>query len=279
VTLRQALTLGGQRLAALQDVENPSLESEILLRYAVSVSRAQLYLDLDRELNPGQEKLFRDWLERRRRGEPAAYIIGCREFFGLDLYVDSHVLIPRPETELLVEEALAFARNHNLKTLADIGAGSGAIAVSLAVNLPGVKIYATDISSEALEAAAINCRKHNVAGRVVLLQGDLLDPLPTPVDLLVANLPYVRKADFERIPSARFEPSLALDGGESGLDQLFRLCRQVKGRLNPGGCVLLEIGQGQGKAVSDLLRSLFPEASIEVKPDLAGIERMIRLSP
>jgi release factor glutamine methyltransferase len=277
VTLQQALTLARERLAALKDVENPSLESEVLLRYALHVTRAKLHLDLDKDLDPEKEKLFRGWMERRLQGEPAAYIIQCREFFGLDFYVDTRVLIPRPETELLVEEAIKFAHDQRVVTMADIGTGSGAIAISLAVNLPRVEIYATDISAPALEVAAINSRKHQVTDRITLIQGDLLEPLPAPVDILIANLPYVTKDDVVQMPSARYEPKLALDGGQNGLDQIYRVSSQLKGKINPGGCVFMEIGLGQSRAIPDFLQTLFPDAKIDVLPDLAGIDRVIKI--
>ena len=166
------------------------------------------------------------------------------------------MLIPRPETELLVEEAIRYSQSYLKEVstsrtiaIADVGTGSGAVAVSLAVNLPQANIYATDISASALEVAAINIRKHNVTEQVNLFQGDLLDPLPTPVDIIIANLPYVTRADVGRMPSAKYEPVLALDGGQTGLDKIFQLCRQVKRKLHPQSCVLLEVGLGQDKAV------------------------------
>ena len=297
MTLRQALSLAADRLAALTDVDNPRLEAEILLRYALEVPRSRFFLDLDMEILPEKETLFWQWVERRLQGEPVAYIIRCREFFGLDFYVDQRVLIPRPETELLVEEALNFARDHDVNTIADIGTGSGAIAVSLALNLPSlppgmiinssagfadnrapVIIYATDISHAALEVAAINIRRYSLDERIILLQGDLLDSLAVPVDLVAANLPYVTREDVRQMPSASYEPRLALDGGESGLKQVFRLIDQLPGKVNPGGCVLLEIGMGQSGAVVDRLYSYFPSAVIDVLPDLAGIDRAVKMT-
>jgi release factor glutamine methyltransferase len=285
MTLRQALDIAKEKLSGCAEVDDPAFESEVLLRYALQISRAQLFLDLDQEISTEKEKLFQEWVTRRSLGEPVAYIIGCREFFGLDFYVDQRVLIPRPETELLVEEAIRCSRNifkkisaSNKITIADIGTGSGAVAVSLAVNLPQFQIYATDISASALEVAAINVRKHNVAGQVTLLQGDLLEPLPGPVEILVANLPYVTTNDLARMPSAKFEPALALDGGQNGLDQVFRLCRQLKGKLRPHGCVFLEIGLGQDRAVIKLLQDLFPSSEIQPLKDLAGINRAIKLT-
>ena len=293
MTFRQALALARDRLADVNDVENPLLESEILLRHALEIDRAQLFMNPDKEIEPAKAALFQEWIERRFQGEPAAYIIQCREFFGLNLYVDKRVLIPRPETELLVEEALKYITFRGLRgisdtphsdslpplTVADIGTGSGAIAICLAVlqGDPLLGIYATDISSSALEVAALNSQKHGVRDRIIFLKGDLLAPLTSPVDLLIANLPYVKKDDFDEMPTGKFEPRTALDGGEDGLEQIYRVCRQLKGKINPGGCVLLEIGLGQSKAVSELLRSLFPDASIEMKRDLAGIERVVEM--
>jgi len=233
-----------------------------------------LYLELDRKLNPEQEKAFRQLLERRLSGEPAAYITGHREFYGLDFYVDPRVLIPRPESELLVEEALALAQGHPLSTIAEVGTGSGAIAVSLALELAEVRIYASDISAPALEVALINCRKHGVTGRVYLLHGDMLDPVPEPVDLIIANLPYVRRSQLSEVS---FEPRLALDGGQDGMEKIRRLCRQLGGRLRPGGFLLLEVGEGQGRVVTTLLYDLFPGGKIHILPDLSGIERVVSL--
>lgn len=277
MTLKQALDRAKKRLSLYRFVEDPGLESEVLLRYLLKIGRAQLFLQLEEELDPEKELAFQQWIERRTLGEPIAYIIGCREFFGLDFYVDTRVLIPRPESELLVEQAIHFSLEHPVHTAADIGTGCGAIAVSLAMYLPEAKIYATDISAPALDVARINCQKHGVAYRISLLQGDLLSPLFAPVDILVANLPYVTKIDLARMPSARYEPELALDGGEDGLDKVLQLCRQLKGKIQPGGCALLEIGAGQSHIVADLLRSLFPSAETQVLPDLADIERVVKV--
>jgi release factor glutamine methyltransferase len=277
VTLKQALDQARERLSALTDIEDPGLESEVLLRYTLNLTRAQIYLDLNTELEPALKISFINWVERRLRGEPLAYIIQSREFFGLDFFVDKRVLIPRPETELLVEEALRFCEKHPDVVLADIGTGSGAIAVSLAVHLPEVKIYATDISSMALEVAKLNARKHRVEDRLTFLTGDLLEPLKSPVDALIANLPYVAVSDWQAMPSAAFEPRLALEGGKEGLNQLFRLINRLKDKVNPGGCVLLEIGMGQAEAVKSYLKRFYPAASIDTLKDLADIERVVRM--
>ncbi|MDI6814765.1 MAG: peptide chain release factor N(5)-glutamine methyltransferase [Dehalococcoidales bacterium] len=274
MTLKQALSRA-RRILAAHNAEDAPLECELLLRHTLKISQVQLYLELNHELSPKQEETFWGLIKRRLNGEPTAYITGHREFYGLDFYVNHRVLIPRPETELLVEMALNLAQNHPVSTIAEIGTGCGAIAIILALKLPEAKIYATDISAPALKVALFNCQKHGVANRVCLLQGNMLDPLPEPVDLIIANLPYVR--ELELTNSVNFEPLLALNGGSDGLEKIRQLCRQVKNKLRPEGYLLLEIGQGQGKAVTTFLRSLFPSAKIEITPDLGGIDRVVSL--
>lgn len=276
MNLKQALQRSREILAEA-NLEDASLEGEILLRHALQIDRAQLYSEPNRELSAEQEEKLRQLVQRRREGEPTAYITGHREFYGLDFYVDRRVLIPRPETELMVEKALALARSRRFESAADIGTGCGAIAISLALNLPRLEIYACDVSAEALEVARINCQKHGLADRIQLLRGDMLTPLPGPVDLIVANLPYVTRPEISHSGLADFEPGLALDGGRDGLDKIQKLCDQAGDRLQPYGGMLLEIGQGQSRTVTDLLRRHFPQAAVEIMPDLQGIERVISL--
>jgi release factor glutamine methyltransferase len=275
LTLKQALNQAREMLIT-NNMEDAPLESELLLRHTLNIDRVQLYQDLDYELDPEQEATFRNLIKRRLNHEPTAYITGHREFYGLDFYINPHVLIPRPESELLVEMALSLVQVNRVATIAEIGTGCGAIAISLALNLPQTKIYATDISASALEVALTNCRKHNLANKIQLLQGDMLNPLPEPVDMIVANLPYVKKTELPRSPT-RFEPLLALNGGIDGLKKIRQLCYQVNNKLNPTGHLLLEIGQGQNQAVTTLLHSLFPHAKIEIAPDLGGIDRVVSL--
>jgi release factor glutamine methyltransferase len=277
MTLKQALR-EARAVFERHDISDSRLVSELLLRHVLGISRVQLYQELHRELSPREEADFGRLVRRCLSGEPVAYITGHREFYGLDFYVDASVLVPRPETELLVERALALARERPTATIADIGTGSGAIAVSLALNLPQTRIYATDVSAPALRVARSNCRKHGVEDRVCLLQGDLLSPLPEPVDLIVANLPYVREEEVSRRGLAGFEPSLALSGGGDGLERIRELCHGLGGGLCPGGALLLEVGVGQSRAVASLLGSLSPGAGVEITPDLSGIERVIGLT-
>ena len=263
MTRKESLSRARKTLAA-NDIEYAPLESELLLRQALRISRVQLYLDLEHKLSTKKEKSFRQLVKRRLKGEPTAYIIGHHEFYGLDFWVNPRVLIPRPESELLVEKLLGLAQNRRAPVIAEIGTGCGAIAISLALNLPQAKLYATDISAPALKVAQLNCQKHGVANRIRLLHGDMLEPLPEPVDFIVANLPYVKQSQLD---ARGFEPVLALNGGADGLRKIQRLCHQVSGKLRPGGYLLLEIGQGQKRAVTALLGSLSPLAEIEITPD------------
>lgn len=275
MTLKQVLSHARKTLAA-KNIEDASLEGELLLRHTLKISRTQLYLDPDRELSPEEETTFQRLIKRRLNGEPTAYITRNREFYGLDFYVDNRVLIPRPESETLVGKALNWTQNCPVSTIAEIGTGCGAIAISLALKLPQAKIYATDISASALEVALFNCQKHGVEDRIYLLQGDMLAPLPEPVSLIVANLPYVKESELS-VRSERFEPLLALNGGTDGLEKIYHLCRQIGDKLRTDGYLLLEIGVGQGRAVTSFLHSLFPQAKIEVTADLSGIDRVVSL--
>jgi release factor glutamine methyltransferase len=272
VNRRQALNQARNALSE-NHIDDALLEGEILLRHVLGIDRATLFAELDAAISSTQVKALHQLVDRRLRGEPSAYITGHKEFFGLDFVVDPRVLIPRPETELLVEKVIDICQSHSVSSIADIGTGCGAIAISLAVNLPSITVYASDISPEALEVATQNCVKLGVKDRIRLLSGDLLDPLPEPVDIIVTNLPYVRKKDL----SVGFEPVLALDGGEDGLDKIRTLCFQARNKLRKYGFLILEIGQGQADDVNAILREYFPRALIETDRDLAGIERMVCL--
>jgi len=274
VTLAEAL-YGATRTLAMHGFEEPRLESEMLLMHLLGIGRVELYLRLEESIAPEHLKGLRGLVERRARYEPMAYIVGHREFFGLDFLVDRRVLIPRPESELLVERAIAFVRGqaHTAGCLiADVGTGCGAIAVALAVNLPLAKVYATDISPAALEVTAHSARKHGVEARVALLQGDMLEPLPEPVQLIVANLPYVKDGELPRLSPQvyLFEPALALAGGVGGLDKIEGLLSQAGLKLLPGGGLIFEIGHDQGQAAAELARRYFTEAGVEVLTDLGG---------
>ena len=252
-------------------IEEAWLEAELLLRHALCLGSVGLFLEHDEELGPSQVKLISLLVDRRVSGEPVAYITGKREFYGIEFHVNPHVLIPRPETEHLVEKALEIVSLIKYPVVADIGTGSGAIAVSLAAEVQGARIFAVDISDPAIDTARLNARRQGVESHITFLYGDLVEPLPGPVDVLIANLPYVNSADCVASP----EPQLALDGGIGGLDAIERLCNSLEGKLRPGGWVLLEIGQGQAETVQRLLREALPDARVGTIKDLAGIDRVV----
>jgi len=273
MTRREALDKAKSELAS-RNIEDAGLEAEVLLRHILGIDRTRLYLTLQEELTLEQVKAFQELLERRLRDVPLAYVVKHREFYGLDFYINQDVLIPRPETELLVEKAMSIATHSNINKIADIGTGSGIIAVTLAVKLPEARFYAVDISESALAVALLNAEKHGVIHRITFLQGDLVTPLPERCGLIVANLPYVKQSEI--IEPIAAEPHRALDGGKEGLDVITRFCREVKTKLTPGGYALMEIGQGQSDAVRKDLKRLYPDAEITVYKDLAGIDRVIQ---
>jgi release factor glutamine methyltransferase len=252
-------------------VSEASLEAELLMRNILVLDAVQLFLAHDTELTATQSKFLNTLVERRLSGEPLAYITGTREFYGREFAVNRHVLIPRPETEHLVEKALEIASQIPSPVIADIGTGSGVIAVSLAAELPRARLFAIDISNPALDIARLNACRHGVESRIMFLYGDLTAVLPEPVDIFVANLPYVNSSDCKASP----EPRLALDGGIEGLDVIRRFCTGLQGKLRPGGWVLLEIGRGQEETVQLLLREAMPGARVGTMKDMAGIERVV----
>jgi len=265
-------------------IEDAQLEAEVLLRHTLRLDRARLYARLQEDLGPADEAAFRSLLTRRLDHEPTAYIVGHREFYGLDFEMAPAALIPRPETELLVDESLARLRERpglqsKRPLVVDVGTGSGAIAVALAVHLPLATLLAVDLSREALSLAARNARRHGVEGRVSLLQTDLLAPLALPADVIVANLPYVRTADWEALPREirEHEPRLALDGGPEGLREIGRLLEQAPPCLAPGGSLLVEVGPPQAAAALELAYRCFSNGRAHVLPDAAGLERMLAI--
>jgi release factor glutamine methyltransferase len=275
VNLKQALAYA-RKLLAENAVDDAALEAEVLLRHLLGMDRTQFFLKLDNELDSGKNKIFKELLTRRIKGEPSAYITGHREFFGLDFKVNGNVLIPRPETELLVEQAIKLASNYQISSIVDAGTGCGALAITLAIYLPHVIVYATDISTTALEVAVANCKKHGVLDRITFLYGDMLSPVTQAVDLIVANLPYVKESDLPDNKSLSYEPVTALKGGIDGLDKLKQLFRQSGTKLRPEGHVLAEIGQGQAIPITDFIKTEFSEAQFEIHKDLAGIDRVIQ---
>ncbi len=264
---------------ALQGDE-PALEAELLLMHALGVDRAHLYQRLAEPLAPEASGAHRRLLERRLAGEPLPYITGHREFFALNFEVTPAALIPRPETETLVELAIAFARERcagRRIAIADIGTGSGVIAVALAHEVPLARIVATDISADALALARRNAARHDVADRIDFREGDLLEPLVEPVQIIAANLPYVTTAQWQDSPPEirDHEPRVALDGGSDGLDVIRRFVFEAPARLAEGGALFCEIGAWQGEEAREIARRAFADARIEIARDLAGRDRVL----
>ena len=285
MTVQQALERG---IALLTEARQDSarLDAQVLLGHVLGVERTRLYAYPETGITPKEERQFFALIERRGRGEPVAYLVGHQEFYGLDFLVDRRVLIPRPETELLVETALNVCRERldagQTPVVADIGTGSGAIAITLAVEEPRLPyLYATDISMDALEVADLNCRRHHVEQRVRLLHGDLLTPLPEPVDVFTANLPYVGTNEMGILEAdvRDYEPHLALFSGDEGLDALRRLFLQAQHSrvVSEGAVFLLEIGYRQREALNEMVHEMWPQADVMFKKDYAGWDRLLQV--
>jgi len=278
--IKTALQHAAQSLASV-GIEEAYLESQILMRHLLDLDPVQLHLQFDASLSPTQLQNLKDLIQRRCNHEPIAYITGHKEFFGIDFYVNYDTLIPRPETEVVVETVLNLAKPTPFATIADVGTGCGAIAVSLARNLTQTTILATDVSAAALKVAAMNVAQQKLADRVHLIQADLLDPITGPLDLVVANLPYVSDIEFGSLSTQIrcFEPIQALLGGRNGLDIISRLLDQATERLRPNGMILLEVGQHQTALARDVTGQYFPKATVTPIRDLSGGNRAILIKP
>ena len=279
-TLGEFLQDTRRRLTEAGTLE-PKLESEVILTDVLGVPRHRLYAYQDDTIPDEAAETLEKAVQRRLRREPLAYILGHREFYGVDLTVGPGVMVPRPETEMLIERAMLVCMERMERAglvVADVGTGSGGIAVNLAMHLPGVRLYATDISADALEVARVNVDKFGLGQRITLLKGDLLEPLPGRVDVIVANLPYIPSARLKGLqPELAWEPRTALDGGADGMLMLRRLMGQAAGKLSVDGVMLLEIDSGQGEPLRRMATRLFPGAATSVEKDLAGLDRIFVL--
>ncbi len=277
-------------------VDQPRLDAEVLLAHVLGIGRTGVLAHPEAVVGDGSAAIFRQLVARRSRGEPVAYLRGMREFHGLAFAVDERVLIPRPETEQLVDRAVARLRAQLTGAprppggppvrVWDVGTGSGAIAVAIAADLrrggylDEVRIIASDISAEALAVALENAVAHAVADRVELVPGDLLGIAHrAPVDLLVANLPYIATAAIATLPiDVRAEPAIALDGGADGLEMVRRLLSGLPDVLLPGGGALLEIGATQADPLQQAMATTLPDWSLVVHDDLGGLPRIAEIS-
>ena len=294
---RTLVEAGTERLRAAGS-ETPRLDAELLLAYAIGVERTAVIAHGDAPVGPGAEATYVALVARRETGEPVAYLRGMKEFHGIALTVDARALIPRPETELLVDTAIATVMSaltsgtdrSGVLRVVDIGTGSGAVAIALAVALRSrrvppddIEITAVDVSPDALELARENAVAHGVGDRLRFQAGDLLPAgaRSQPLDIVLANLPYVRTAELEslieRRLSAAYEPRLALDGGPDGLAVIGRLLDQLAWGLAEDGVALLEIGGDQGESALALVGERLPGWVGETLPDLAGLPRVLRL--
>lgn len=278
-TVQAALREATARLAEA-GVENPRLDAELLLAHVLGVGRVGLYAHPERRLSAEEEAAWQAALGRRLQREPLAYIVGERGFYDLELAVDRRVLVPRPETELIVERTLAYAARRPVQVVWDVGTGSGALALAIARHLPDACVVASDVSREALQVAAENRRRLGLAARVQLVQSDLLAAARGPIDVLVANLPYLRTEEYlSAMPEvSQHEPRLALDGGPTGLEPLARLLAQAAALTPPPDLILFEIGAGQGPEAVALARRHFPRRPVALWRDLAGHDRMLEVS-
>ena len=257
-------------------VASARLDAELLAAHAFGMSRIELYAHFDRPLAAAELASYRELVSRRLAGQSVAYLLGHKEFWSLDLLVDPRVLVPRPDSETLIEEALdRLAGPGAGLRIADVGTGSGALALALAKERPEAQVFATDISPDALAVARANAERLSLT--VTFLEGDLDQPLVSAgrFDLIVANLPYIPSADIDGLAAdVRSEPRLALDGGADGLALVRRLVATAPELLQPEGCLALEVGAGQASAVEELL-GVTGFAGVRSRRDLAGIERVV----
>jgi release factor glutamine methyltransferase len=270
------------RRFATAGIADADLEADLVWMTALEVDRPGLYAALRDEPTSAVLAAAGALVTRRLNHEPTAYLMGKREFYGLTLAVAPGVLVPRQDTEALVEEALRLAgRMPAALHIADVGCGSGAIGLALAAHLPGARVLASDIAPRALELTRLNAERNGVADRVLVREGDLLTPVEEPVHLITANLPYVCSWEIPTLePEVRlFEPREALDGGDDGLDLYRRLLTQAPGRLLPGGALLAELDPRQMPVATALARDAFPGAPVRTVQDLAGRERVVVVEP
>ncbi len=268
----------GQAAAQIKGkTEFPLIEINSISAFILGKSKEWVISHPETAIDDAQLERLDQAIQRLLTGEPLSYITGTRAFYGLDFHVDRNVLIPRPDTEILVEEVITWFEEHpNRRSLADIGTGSGAIAVACADRFPDLKVTAIDISPAALDVAQENAAANHVAGQIEFIQNDLLEGLEGKFDIIAANLPYIPTAELDELEVVKFEPRLALEGGSDGLQYINRLLRQAEKNLRSGGCVFLEIEYNQIN-VMQIASQFYPRAEITIIHDLANLPRVIKI--
>jgi release factor glutamine methyltransferase len=255
---------------------SPYLDALTLLSHISQLSKSKLLSDPSISLTEDQSKRLEDCLEKVKSGQPLPYVLGSWEFFQLIFHITPEVLIPRPETEGLVELVLDWFWSHPEKRIClELGTGSGCIAVALAKSIPDLKVIATDISPAALQVAQINAKKHAVYNQIQFLERDLLQGIPDTVDLLVANLPYIPTGKLKSLSVYKTEPTIALDGGRDGLHYIKNVLKDAARQLNPGGAVFLELDEDCGAAALSLAKEVFPGLTLKLSQDLSGQDRYL----
>jgi release factor glutamine methyltransferase len=281
VTIAEAIQKAAMRLSA-HKIENARLDAEVLLGHALGRDRAWLLIHMQDQLDDPGQRVYENYIDRRAVREPLQYITGFQEFWGLPFIVTPAVLIPRPETELVVESAIRTGKTAATPVIVDLCTGSGCIAVSLAREHPQARIFATDRSGAALDIARRNARQNGVADRIRFLEGDLFEPLSETdligrVDIIAANPPYIRRDELPTLqPEVRdFEPTMALIAGPDGTEIAERIINTAPNYLRSGGSLVLEMGMGQTDALRKIVAATGAYTEPEVLKDLAGIERVI----
>ncbi|MBN1647665.1 MAG: peptide chain release factor N(5)-glutamine methyltransferase [Spirochaetales bacterium] len=270
MTIRKALAAGAGILAPL---DFPQLEAGVLLCHALSFSREKMYASLNQKVDASEYHKYLELLEKRHRGVPSAYLVGSREFYSRNFIVNEHVLVPRPDTEVLVDTAIALFGQHHMHTLLDLCTGSGCIAITLYHELPGAALCASDISEQAAGVFAANCRLHEAS--ITFFHSDLFDAVKGRFDLIVSNPPYLCNHEVDEMETAGlYEPSLALRAGADGLDFFRRIIVKSMDYLTDNGYLVLEAGPDQCRTIADLLHNN-AYSDISIRKDLAGRDRVI----
>ena len=275
--LRKLLPIIIKQFSGRLEIDQPGLEAEILLAFILGKNREWLMANLDQSISISKRKRLVRLINRRLRGEPIAYLIGQKEFYGLNFLITKDVLIPRPETELLVKEALKYLGAGREKRVIDLGTGCGCLAITIAKYQPQVEVCASDISQKALLIAKKNAEKHRV--NIIFRKSDLFKNIPGKFDLIIGNLPYIKTREARSIAKLLYHPLISLDGGRKGLELNRRLIKESRDYLKNKGRLMLEIAPEQLEPLKEDIKKTYPQAEIEIKKDLNKKDRVLIIAP